>query len=146
MGSTIYLQFYLNADGMNTEQMPPIMKKLLYLLPLVSIPVMINFPAALNIYWLSNNLISLVQARVVRHPEIRQRLGIGEIIHWKPEDLPMTTFYEEMKKEMKIQRSKEEKKEAGRLREQKEFQEGERKKRQDLLAAFDEERKQKQSK
>jgi len=144
--STIYLQIYLNADGMNTDTMPEIMKKLMYLLPLISVPIMINFPAALNIYWLSNNLISLVQARVVKHPEIRKKLGIGEIIHWKPEDLPMTTFYEEMKKEMKIQRSKEEKKEAGRLREQKEFQEEERKKRQKLLAAFEAERKQKQSK
>ena len=91
--STIYLQIYLNADGMNTDTMPEIMKKLMYLLPLISVPIMINFPAALNIYWLSNNLISLVQARVVKHPEIRKKLGIGEIIHWKPEDLPMTTFY-----------------------------------------------------
>ena len=67
--------------------------KLMYIMPVVSIPVMINFPAALNVYWLTNNVISLVQSRVVRQPAVRERLGIGEMIKWKPEDLPMNNFY-----------------------------------------------------
>ena len=65
----------------------------MYALPLVSIPVMINFPAALNIYWLSNNMISLVQSRVIKLPAVRDKLGIGEMKKWKPEELPMTNFY-----------------------------------------------------
>ena len=65
----------------------------MYALPLVSIPVMINFPAALNIYWLSNNMISLVQSRVIKLPAVRDKLGIGEMKKWTPEDLPMTNFY-----------------------------------------------------
>ena len=65
----------------------------MYILPLVSIPVMLQFPVALNLYWLTNNLISLVQARVFKLPAVRQKLGIGEIIAWKPEDLPMTSYY-----------------------------------------------------
>ena len=38
----------------------------MYVLPLISLPIMTQFPAALNVYWLSNNIISVVQARVVR--------------------------------------------------------------------------------
>ena len=62
-------------------------------MPLISIPVMIQFPVALNLYWLSNNMISLVQARIFRQPAVRRKLGIEEMIVWKPEDLPMTSFY-----------------------------------------------------
>ena len=91
--STIYLQLYFNADGMNTANTPELMKKVLYILPLISIPVMIQFPVALNLYWLTNNIISIVQARILKRPAVRQKLGIGEMIVWKPEDLPMTSFY-----------------------------------------------------
>jgi len=105
--STIYLQMYLGADGMNLDNMPPIMKKIMYVLPLASIPVMVYFPAALNIYWCTNNVISLVQARVIRRPAIRKKLGIGEMIQWKPEDLPLTTFHEELKREVALQKKKE---------------------------------------
>jgi len=144
--STIYLQLYLGADGMNTANVPPFMKKVMYILPVMSVPVMINFPTALNIYWLTNNFISLIQSRVVKYPPVRERLGIGEMTQWKPEDLPMTNFYDELKREMRAKRSKEDKLEATRAREKKEFQEEERKKRQKLLAGFEEERKQQQSK
>ena len=65
----------------------------MYILPVMSVPVMINFPTALNIYWLTNNFISLIQSRVVKYPPVRERLGIGEMTQWKPEDLPMTNFY-----------------------------------------------------
>ena len=91
--ATLFLQIHLGADGINTSTMPDIMKKLMYIMPLVSIPVMINFPAALNVYWLTNNIISLVQSRVIKRPSVREKLGIGEMIQWKPEDLPMTNFY-----------------------------------------------------
>ena len=89
----------------------------LYLMPLISIPVMLSFPAALQVgvvvsrvlyctvlyctvlyytaqvYWCTNNFISLVQSRVVKHPVIKKKLGIGEMIQWKPSDLPMTNFH-----------------------------------------------------
>ena len=46
-----------------------------------------------QVYWCTNNFISLVQSRVVKHPAIKKKLGIGEIIQWKPSDLPMTNFH-----------------------------------------------------
>merc|ERR1712098_472778 len=88
--STIYLQLYLGADGLDASNMPPFMKKVMYALPLVSLPIMIQFPCALNVYWLTNNIISVFQSSLLRAPAVREKLGIGEMIKWKPEDLPMT--------------------------------------------------------
>lgn len=99
-GATIYLQLYLGADGMKTENMPGFMKVIIYAMPLISIPVMIQFPTALNVYWMSNNLISLVQASILRRKDVREKLGFEEFIKWKPSDLPMTSFHEELKREM----------------------------------------------
>ncbi len=48
-----------------------------------------HFPQALNLYWLTNNVISIVQARVVRMPGIRDRLGIPEKRAIDPSDLPL---------------------------------------------------------
>merc|ERR1711874_91688 len=75
-------------------------KKVLYVMPLISIPVMVQFPAALNLYCLTNNVISVIMARFLRLPTVRDKLGFEEQIIWKPEDLPMTTFQEEMKREI----------------------------------------------
>jgi len=107
--STIYLMMYLGADGMDAalSTMPPLIKKVFYILPLFSVPVMIYFPSVLNVYWCTNNIISLVQSRALKNPEIRKKLNLAEPIEWKPSDLPMTNFQEEMKKEMSKQKSEE---------------------------------------
>ncbi|XP_023332319.1 mitochondrial inner membrane protein OXA1L [Eurytemora carolleeae] len=135
--STIYLQLYLGADGLNTSTMPDLMKKMIYILPLISIPVMIQFPAALNLYWFSNNVISVIQAQIIRHPQIRLQLGIGEMIKWKPEDLPMKNYQEEIQREMQIQKKKRDKLEATKKREKEERLERELRKREELLAALE---------
>lgn len=47
---------------------------------------------ALNVYWLTSNFISIFQARLIRWDPIREKLGIPEMIKWKPHDLPMNNF------------------------------------------------------
>lgn len=139
--STLFLQIYMGADGINLNTMPPFMKKLMFVAPLISVPVMIQFPCALNVYWLSNNLISLVQARVMRRKSVQSFLGIKEMTIWKPEELPLTNFHEELKREMAIQQRKTEKETARVEREKKESLEEERKRRLKLLQSFEEEAK-----
>jgi len=58
-------------------------------MPLIGLPIMCQFPAALNLYWLTTNLISIAQTQLIRHPSLRSSLGIGELIKWKQEDLPL---------------------------------------------------------
>jgi hypothetical protein len=44
---------------------------------------------ALNLYWLTTNLISISQSRLLRYPPLRQRLNIGDLIKWEEKDLPL---------------------------------------------------------
>jgi len=136
---TIALMMYLGADGINLDTMPPIMKKVLILMPIVSIPIMISFPAALGLYWVTNNAISLVQSRVMRREEVRNILGIPTIIKWTPDQLPMTNFQEQLKAEFNKQEKK--KKDAANAVERNriKIQEHENKIRGNLLAAFSKE-------
>lgn len=139
--TTIYLQLYFGADGMNAATMPPIMKKVLYALPLLTLTFSVNFPAAINLYWLTNNILSVIQAKVIRRPEVRAKLGIAEMIVWKPEDLPMTNFYSQLSKEVEITRKKNEKIKYEVEREKKAKLDKEQEHRLKLLEAFDEEEK-----
>ena len=43
----------------------------------------------MNLYWLINNIITLGQATLLRQKSVRERLGIGELIKWRDEDLPL---------------------------------------------------------
>ena len=65
----------------------------LYLMPIISIAFTMQFPSALNLYWCTNNFISLGQSSLLRQPSVRDYFGIEETVKWKPEDLPMTNFY-----------------------------------------------------
>ena len=44
---------------------------------------------ALNIYWLTHNLITVAQAQILKQKSVRDKLGIPDQIQWKDEDLPM---------------------------------------------------------
>lgn len=136
---TIALMMYLGADGINLDTMPPLMKKVIILMPIVSIPIMISFPAALGLYWVTNNAISLVQSRVMRREEVRTFLGIPTIIKWTPDQLPLTNFQEQLKMEFNKQEKK--KKDAANAVERNKFkiQEHENKIRGSLLDAFSKE-------
>jgi len=105
-------------------------------IPIVSIPVMIAFPAALGVYWVTNNFISLCQSRILRIPAVRQSCGIPEIIKWKPEELPMTTFMEQLKAAHIEQEKKKKRESAAREANKMKLQEHENKVRGALLDAF----------
>jgi len=137
--STLFLQLYLGADGINLNTMPPFMKKLMYAMPLISVPVMLQFPAALNVYWMTNNIISLVQATAMRKKSVQDYFGIPEMTKWKPEDLPATSFHEELKREIALQRKKTDKENARIKREKQEALDEENARRTKLLASFEEE-------
>ena len=90
--TSLFIHLYVGADGMSMDNFPPWLKMFFLAMPIISLPVMCAFPAALNVYWFTNNLISVSQARALKHKTLRQKLDIGEFIHWKPEDLPMNDF------------------------------------------------------
>merc|ERR1712080_227858 len=114
-------------------------RKLMFALPVVSIPVMIAFPAALGLYWVTNNFISLLQSAMMRRPAVRNYFSIPELIKRKPEDLPMTNFWEQMKKEAAEQKKAVARAEAAKTSNKIKIQEKESKIRGRLLEGFSKE-------
>ncbi|XP_030018227.1 mitochondrial inner membrane protein OXA1L isoform X5 [Sphaeramia orbicularis] len=75
------------------------MKTVFRIMPLVILPLTINFPTAVFTYWLTSNCFSLGQVALLRHPEVRKRLRIPERIQHPASALPQSEgFFASMKK------------------------------------------------
>ena len=77
-------------------------------------PVMLQFPAALNLYWFTTNIISLFQGALLRNKGICKSLGIEELKVWKEEDLHIKNVsfmdqYEQILKQAEKERFQSEK-------------------------------------
>jgi len=87
--SSLYLQFRMGADGLGPGQLGAIGKALMNGLPVIVFLATMNFPAAISFYWCLNNIISIIQARVIRTEYIRGKLGVPKMIKWDKEKLPI---------------------------------------------------------
>ncbi|XP_022619847.1 mitochondrial inner membrane protein OXA1L [Seriola dumerili] len=75
------------------------MKTVFRIMPLVILPLTINFPTAVFTYWLTSNCFSLGQVALLRHPWVRDRLRIPERIKHPDSALPNNEgFFATMKK------------------------------------------------
>ena len=60
------------------------MKIFMLAVPVMIFPMTFNFPSALTFYWACSNLISLLQARMLKIPQIRSFLSIPAMVKHKP--------------------------------------------------------------
>ncbi|CAK6952968.1 mitochondrial inner membrane protein OXA1L [Scomber scombrus] len=75
------------------------MKTVFRIMPFVILPLTINFPTAVFTYWTTSNFFSLGQVALLKHPFVRQKLGIPERIKHPESALPQNEgFIESMKK------------------------------------------------
>ncbi|KAM3590608.1 uncharacterized protein V6R79_012529 [Siganus canaliculatus] len=75
------------------------MKTVFRIMPLVILPLTINFPTAVFTYWFTSNCFSLGQVALLRHPLIRDKLKIPERIQHPASALPPNDgFIQSMKK------------------------------------------------
>nr|XP_040035893.1 mitochondrial inner membrane protein OXA1L [Gasterosteus aculeatus aculeatus] len=75
------------------------MKTVFRIMPLIILPLTINFPTAVFTYWLTSNVFSLGQVALLRHPLVRNKLKIPERIKHPASDLPQNDgLIESMKK------------------------------------------------
>ncbi|XP_076016381.1 mitochondrial inner membrane protein OXA1L [Genypterus blacodes] len=75
------------------------MKNVLRIMPFAILPFTINFPTAVFTYWLTSNCFTLGQVALLKHPLIREKLGIPEKIKHAASNLPQNEgFIEGMKK------------------------------------------------
>lgn len=62
-------------------------KKYMRFLPFVILPFTAHLPAAVFMYWLTNNTLSVVQVFALRFPEVRRKLGIPQRVIHPPSEL-----------------------------------------------------------
>ncbi|XP_006037156.2 mitochondrial inner membrane protein OXA1L-like, partial [Alligator sinensis] len=65
-----------------------IIKTVFRVIPLVILPLTITFPTAMITYWLTSNVLALVQVGLLRIPAVRTRLHIPERVKHKRELFP----------------------------------------------------------
>ena len=120
--TTLFLNMKWGADAANAVDAPGVPKDLMvnvmrfmtYGMPIMMFPVMLQFPAALNLYWFTTNIISLFQGALLRNKAISRSMGIEELKVWKEEDLAIknVTFmdqYEQILKQAEQERIQSEK-------------------------------------
>ncbi|KAM4709722.1 mitochondrial inner membrane protein OXA1L [Discoglossus pictus] len=65
-----------------------IMKTVFRVMPLIILPLTINFPTAVFTYWVTSNIFSLAQVGFLKIPAVRNKLRIPEKIKHDPSKLP----------------------------------------------------------
>ena len=73
----------LNILSTSTTTVTPTMRKIrkyLYFLPLISVPIWMTFPAAFNLYWISSSLVQLIILNLFRNMRFRKFIGIPEFL------------------------------------------------------------------
>ena len=73
----------LNIMSTTTTNLTTTMRKLrryLFVLPLLSIPIWMTFPVAFNIYWIFSSLVQLVILNLFRNIRFREMLGVPQFL------------------------------------------------------------------
>ena len=83
---TLALNLKLQHDDIYSGKKIP---KDIIFLPALTLLVLAQFPAALNVYCLSTNILTLLGWRMFRLKAIRRVLDLGKTIRWEDKDLPM---------------------------------------------------------
>ena len=73
----------LNILSTSTTTITPTMRKLrkyIYFLPMISVPIWMTFPAAFNLYWISSSLVQLIILNLFRNNKFRRFVGVPEYL------------------------------------------------------------------
>lgn len=79
--STLALTIHLGTDMGKTAPMggnSNVMEYIVKAIPVVVFPFIMNFPAALGVYWASSNFCSLIQGSLFRIPKVRAYFNIPQ--------------------------------------------------------------------
>merc|ERR1719423_202084 len=63
-------------------------------MPLLMLPVMTQFPAAMVTYWLTTNVYSLIQGPTMKLPAVRRALNIPLLKEHPKKAMPLTAAHE----------------------------------------------------
>ncbi|XP_069820298.1 mitochondrial inner membrane protein OXA1L [Dendropsophus ebraccatus] len=74
-------------SGVNNPNLR-VMKTVFRVMPLIILPLTINFPTAIFTYWVTSNFFSIAQVAFLRIPAVRKKLKIPDQIKHNPSVLP----------------------------------------------------------
>lgn len=77
--TTMYLTIKVGSDGAVMDNLG-LMRHFIKVLPLIAFPFMMNFQAAILCYWVTTNMVSLIQVGILRIPAVRAFFNIPTII------------------------------------------------------------------
>ncbi|XP_043914314.1 mitochondrial inner membrane protein OXA1L isoform X2 [Protopterus annectens] len=84
-------------SGVNNPNLQT-MKTVFRIMPLIILPLTINFPTAVFTYWMTSNVFSLAQVAFLNIPAVREKLKIPERVQHDPSVLPKSEgFIKSMK-------------------------------------------------
>ncbi|KAI8759372.1 mitochondrial inner membrane protein OXA1L [Biomphalaria glabrata] len=79
---TFWLTVEAGVDGMSAQTQAHVMKWFLRAMPVVMLPIIMNFPTAMLVYWFTSNSFSLMQVMFLKIPKVRTYFNIPErVIH-----------------------------------------------------------------
>lgn len=74
--ATLLLTLELGVDSVQVKNMSHVQKWGMRLMPIIILPFMMKFPAAMCMYWFTSNTFSLGQAMFLKIPAVRDWCGI----------------------------------------------------------------------
>lgn len=80
LGGVVSLLNILTTSTTNTSTVMRKMRKYIYFLPLISVPIWMTFPSAFNLYWLTTSSVQLIILNLFRSDRFRAAIGIPEYL------------------------------------------------------------------
>ncbi|KAL6254671.1 hypothetical protein P5V15_013978 [Pogonomyrmex californicus] len=94
---TMFITIELGTDGTNIHAMG-MFRYVFRALPFIILPFMIHFPGTILTYWVSTNIISLLQTSILKTPYVRKTLNMPVLIkHDAPASRNKKGFIEDFK-------------------------------------------------
>lgn len=70
----------MNTPQNSTSSLFRNLRKYMYILPIISIPVWMTFPVAFNLYWIANSLVQFVILAAFRRDNFRRWMGVPDFL------------------------------------------------------------------
>ena len=80
IGGVFSLLNIMSVSGNSGSPMARKFSKMLRVLPLISIPIWMTFPAAFNVYWLVTSGSQLMLTNMLRFKKVRNYFGINDFL------------------------------------------------------------------
>ena len=80
LGGLVSFANILTSSATNSSSVMRKIRRYIYIMPILTIPVWMTFPCAFNLYWLTTASVQLIIVNMFRSDRIRRAVGIPEYL------------------------------------------------------------------